>query len=96
MSMTDYKHLDRDFRTKHKVFIFQLDDSGAKIIIMERNRFNSFVVEIDIWGGRGWGDWLCNVVGEALRSGKNGQFKRSYRGSNYMLLVECNLRGESV
>ena len=46
--LRDYKHLDRDFRTKHKVFIFCLDESGSKINITERNRFNNFVVESDI------------------------------------------------
>ena len=48
-----YKQLDRDFRTKHKVFIFRLDDSGGKIIIIERSRFNNFVVELDHLGGGG-------------------------------------------
>ena len=47
-----YKHFDRDFRTKHKVFIFRLHDSGGKIIIIERNRFNNFDVELDL-GGEG-------------------------------------------
>ena len=65
--MRDYKYRDRDFRTKHKVFIFRLDDTGGNVIITERNRFNSFVVEIDIGGG----NWLCNVVGEAFKVGKD-------------------------
>ena len=77
--MRDYKHLDRDFGTKHKVFIFQLDDSGGKIIITERNRFKNFVVDIDLGGGY----WLSNVVGEVLRWGRNGQFKKLYMGNNY-------------
>ena len=87
--LRDYKHLDRDFRTKHKVFIFCLDESGSKINITERNRFNN----IDIWlgGGGGWGcDWLCRVVGEALRLGGDGKSRRTYRGSNYQLQVECS------
>ena len=75
-----YKHFDRDFRTKHKVFIFRLGDSGDKIIITERNRFNNFVVEVDLGGE---GEWLCRIAGEALRIGRKGKFIRKYRGSNY-------------
>ena len=61
--MRDYKHLDRAFRTKHKLFSLSLDESGARIKICERNKFNSYVLEIDLGGG----DWLCKVVGVALR-----------------------------
>ena len=81
-----YKHFDRDFRTKYKVFSFRLDDSGGKIIITERNRFNNFVVEFDLGGG----EWLCRIASEVLRIGKKGTFIRKFRGSNYQLLAECN------
>ena len=52
----------------------------------ERSRINIFVVEIDIGGGY----WLCKAVGEAIRSGRRGKFRRLFRGSNYLLVVECN------
>ena len=29
-------------------------------------------------------------MGEALRLGRNGKFRRTFRGSNYQLLVECS------
>ena len=83
--MRIYKHFDRDFKTKHKAFTFCLDEFGSKIIITERNRANKFVVEVDIRGG----DWLCRVVGDALKLGRVGGFRRMYRGSNYQLFVDC-------
>ena len=30
-------------------------------------------------------------MGEALRLGRNGKFRRMYRGSNYQLLVDCSM-----
>ena len=40
------------------------------------------------WGG---GEWLCRIADEALRIGRKGTFLRTYKGSNYQLLVECRL-----
>ena len=81
--MRIYKHYDRDFRTKHKAFNFCLNEFGSSIIVTERNRVNKFVVEVDIRGG----EWLWRVVGDALKSGRDGDFRRTYRGSNYQLIV---------
>ena len=81
-----YKHFDRDFRTKHKVFLFRLGDSGGKIIITEKNRNKNFVIEVDLGGG----EWLYRIAGEALKIGRIGTFIRKYRGSNYHLLAECS------
>ena len=77
--MRDYSHFDRAFRTKHKSFTLRLDETGGRIKIFERNRSNNFVLEIDLGGG----DWLSKVVGEALKEGRNGDFRRTFRGSNY-------------
>lgn len=66
-----------------------MDESGARIKICERNKFNSYVLEIDLGGG----DWLCKVVGVALREGSYGVFRRKFRGSNYQLIVQCSKNG---
>ena len=52
--MSIYKHFDIDFKTKHKIFIFTLDASGRFIKIVERNRINSYELEVDLGGG----EWL--------------------------------------
>ena len=43
---------------------------------MEGNRVNNYVVEVDLGGG----DWLSRIAEEALRVGKEGNFKRFFRG----------------
>ena len=68
--MRFYKHFNLDFKTKHKIFIFMLDESGRFIRITERNRVNNYVVEVDLGGG----EWICRTVDEALRVGKEGNF----------------------
>ena len=71
--MRIYKHFDIEFKTKYKIFIFTLDESGSFIKIVERNRSNSYVVEVDLGGG----DWLRRVVEEVVRMGKEGNFRRT-------------------
>ena len=82
--MRIYKHFDLDFKTKHKIFIFSLDESGSFIKITERNRANNFAVEVDLGGG----DWLSRITDEAVRVGKEGNFMRFFRGRNYQLVVD--------
>ena len=81
-----YKHFDLDFKTKYKVFIFTLDDTGSFIRIEERNRVNSYVLEVDLGGG----EWLSRIAEEAVRVGKEGNFRRFFRGRNYQLVVDSN------
>ena len=63
--MRIYKHFDLDFKTKFKIFIFTLDDSGRYIRIEERNRVNSYVLEVDLGGG----EWLSRIAEEAFKGG---------------------------
>ena len=84
--MRIYKHFDLDFKTKHKIFSFTLDESGRFIIIVERNRVNKYAVEVDLGGGH----WLCRIIDEALRVGKEGNFRRSFKGGNYQLVVDSS------
>ena len=74
-----------DFKTKFKTFIFTLDESGSFIRIEERNKINSYDVEVDLGG-----DWLSRTVEEAVRSGKDGTFRRIFRGRNYQLVVDSS------
>ena len=53
---------------------------------MERNRLNSYVVEVDLGGGA----WLSIVVEEALHSGKEGNFRRTFRGRDYQLVANSS------
>ena len=84
--MRIYKHFDLACKTKHKIFIFNLDGTGRFIGIEERNRVHCYKVEVDLGGG----DWLRRTVEEVLRLGKEGNFKRFYKGSNYQLVVDSN------
>ena len=84
--MRIYKHFDIDFKTKFKSFLFTLDESGCFIRIVEKNIFNSYVLEVDLGGG----DWLRRVAEEAVRVGKEGIFRRIFRGRNYHLAVDSN------
>ena len=84
--MRTYKHFDIDFKTKFKTFWFTLDESGSFIKIVERNKYNSYDLEFDLGGGC----WLRRVVEEAVRLGKEGNFRRLFRGGNYHLVVDSS------
>ena len=85
--MRIYEHFDIEFKTKHKIFIFTLDESSSFIRIVERNRINSYVVEVDLGGGA----WLRRVIEEALGLGKEGNFRRIFRGRDYQLVVDSSM-----
>ena len=84
--MRIYKYFDTDFKTKYKTFIFTLDESGSFIRIVERNRFNCYEVEVDLGGG----NWLSRVAVKAVRLGKEGNFRRLFRGRNCQLIVDSS------
>lgn len=71
---------------QNTVFILRLDNSGSEIEITERNRAQCFSIQVDL----GCASWLCSTVKEALIRGKEGGFRRFYRGSSYRIILECS------
>ena len=90
MSGVLYKHLDREFRTEHKLFLLSVEKGGQSIKIAERNRVKDFILSFELGGA----NWLCDIIVEAVDfEGQNGFF-RKFRGNSYVLLVtiETNKR----
>ena len=91
MSRVSYKHLDREFRTEHKLFLLTVERGGKSVKIVERNRVKDFILSFELGGA----NWLCDTILEAVDfQGKNG-FLRKFRGSSYVLLamIDTNRRG---
>ena len=91
MSTVSYKHLDREFRTEHKLFLLTVEKGGQAVKIVERNRVKDFDLSFELGGA----NWLCDITLEAVQfQGKNG-FLRKFRGSSYVLLatIDTNRRG---
>ena len=84
MFRSDYKHFEKEFRTKHKVFYFSLVDRGSVIKISEWRKKVSFSMKLDLGGA----DWIRKVVSSTLRQNSAADFKRFYRNHNYRLILE--------
>ena len=91
MRSVSYKHLDREFRTEHKLFLITVEKGGQSVNIVERTRVKDFNLSFELGGV----NWLCDITLEAIEfHGKNG-FLRKFRGSSYVLLamIDTNSRG---
>lgn len=72
-----FKHLDREFRTEHKVFfLLNVVIGGQTIKVIERNCVADYQVTFDFGGA----DWLCDVLNEAMVFRGNHGFSRSLGG----------------
>ncbi|PON43339.1 hypothetical protein TorRG33x02_334000 [Trema orientale] len=79
----NFKHLDREFRVEHKVFLLSVVDWGQSIKLVERNRITDYHVTFDL----GAAGWLCDILKEALVCPLNQRFFRKFRGNSYVLMV---------
>ena len=78
MSRVKYKHLDREFRTEHKLFLLSVEKGGHSVKIVERNRVKDFQMSFEMGGA----NWLCDIILEAVDyAGKNGFFRKLSSGS---------------
>ena len=91
MSRVSYKHLDREFRTEHKLFLLSVDNGGHSVKLVERNRVKDFSLSFELGGA----NWLCNIILEAVLSEVKHGFFKKFRGNSYVLLVmvDTNNRG---
>ena len=91
MSTALYNHLNREFRTEHKVFLLSVERGGQSVKIVERNRVKDFNLSFELGGA----NWLCDTILEAVEAKRKVGFFRKFRGSSYVLLaiVDTNKRG---
>ena len=45
-----YKHLDREFRTEHKLFLLNVENGGQVVKLVERNRVKDFFLSFELGG----------------------------------------------
>ena len=84
MFRPDYKHFEKEFRTKHKVFYFSLVGRGSVIKINEWRKTVTFSFKLDLGGA----DWLREAISSILRQKPEAEFKRFYRTHNYRVILE--------
>ena len=84
MFRADYKHFEKEFRTKYKVFYFSLVDRGSVVKITEWRKTMTFSIKLDLRGI----DWLREAVYNILRQNPEDEFKRFYRTHNYRVILE--------
>ena len=82
MIRAEYKHFEKEFRTKHKVFYFSLVERGSVIKISEWRKNVTFSMELDLGGGA----WIREVISNILRQNPADEFKRFYKNHNYRLI----------
>ena len=90
MFKSDYKHFEKEFRTKFKVFSFSLVERGSVVRIVEWRKNNYFSIKLDLEGV----DWLRKFVHNILRLNLGEDFKRFYRTHNYRLILESARNSE--
>ena len=84
MFRSDYKHFEKEFRTKYKVFYCSLVDRGSVVKITEWRKTMTFSIKLDIGGV----DWLREAVYNILSQNPAEEFKRFYRTHNYIVILE--------
>ena len=91
MSGVLYKHLDREFRTEHKIFLLTVENSGKSIRLVERNRVKDYDLSFELGGAH----WLGDIILEAVQFQGKNVFFRKFRGNSYVLMVmiDTNNRG---
>ena len=89
MISSDYKHFEKEFRTRFKPFSFSLVDRGSAIKINEWTKNATYSIKLDLDGA----DWLRESVHNILRINPVGDFRRFYRSHNYRLILESARNG---
>ena len=86
MFSSDYKHFEKEFRTKFKLFSFSLVDRGSVIRITEWRKTACFSINLDLGGAA----WLRDAVKSVLRQNSGEEFKRFYRNHSYSLIIQSS------
>ena len=86
MNSVNYKHLDREFRTEHKLFLLSVVKGGQSVKIVKRNRVKDFHMSFEIGGA----NWFCDIISDAVVFDGKSRFFRKFRGNSYVLMVMIN------
>ena len=86
MFSSEYKHFEKEFITKFKVFSFSLVDRGSVIKITEWRKNTGFSINLDLGGA----ELLRDAVKSVLRQNSGEEFKRFYRNHNYSLIIQSS------
>ena len=80
-----YRHLSRDFKVEHKVFILEIEEKsfGERIRVTERTRTRGYQISVDL----GCAAWITDQLKAASAVG-GLNFFRKYKGHNYQFWVE--------
>ncbi|TQD89700.1 hypothetical protein C1H46_024694 [Malus baccata] len=80
-----YRHLSRDFKVEHKVFILEIEDKsfGERIRVTERTRTRGYQISFDL----GCAAWIIEQLKAVITTG-GLNFFRKYKGHNYQFWVE--------
>ena len=71
-----FKHLAKQFRNEHKVFLLSVTNGGQSIEVLERNRVHDFHVSFDLREI----NWFFNTVKEVVGyGGKHFFFSENLR-----------------
>ncbi|KAM1270198.1 hypothetical protein ACFX2I_002296 [Malus domestica] len=80
-----YRHLSRDFKVEHKVFILEIEEKsfGERIRVTERTRTRGYQISFDL----GCAAWIIEQLKAVIDTG-GLNFFRKYKGHNYQFWVE--------
>ena len=84
MVRLEYKHFEKEFRTKFKLFTFFPIERGNVVRIIEWRKTTSFSINLDLGGAA----WISDVVNNVLRQEPMEEFKRFYRAHNYSVHID--------
>ena len=79
-----YKHFYQEFKTRFKVFLFNLDNRGGHVRITERNRNFSVTTDFNLEVAF----WILESVRAAIFHGKQGVFRKIFKGSHCKIIMD--------
>ena len=86
MLRMEYKHFEKEFRTKFKLFSFSLVGRGSVVRIIERRKTETFSINLDLGGAA----WLSDAIKSILQQNKGEEFKRLFRAHDYRVILESS------
>lgn len=75
-----YKHFYQEFKTRFKVFLFNLDNRGGHVRITERSVTTDFNLEAAFW--------ILESARTSIFHGKQGDFRKIFKGSHCKIIMD--------
>ena len=92
MFRMEYKHFEKGYRTKYKLFSFSLVGRGSVVRITKLKKTATFSINLDLGGAA----WFSDAVNSVLRQNLVEEFKRFYRTHNYRVIIESSRNRQEV